>query len=158
MTLRYLVLKDELREELEKLEKLFQKILADRKQYGEIEIYVDAAAMNLQSYYSGIERMLRAITVKIDGDTPSGERWHKDLLDQSAVEVPNLRPAVISKGLRDQLGIYLSFRHVVRNIYPYDLDAEQVEKLLNQLDAVHENFTNALHLFLEFVERVGNDT
>ncbi len=157
MTVRYLVLKEELREEFEKLEKLFQKILEDRKQYGEIEIYVDAAAMNLQSYYSGIERMLRAITVKIDGDTPAGERWHKDLLDQVAIEVPNLRPPVISKTLRDQLGNYLSFRHVVRNIYPYDLDAEQVEKLLNQLNEVHEGFSKDLHLFLEFVDRISID-
>lgn len=70
MTVRYLVLTHELREEFEKLEKLFQKILEGRKRYGDIEIYADAAAMNLQSYYSGIERIFRAITLKMEGDTP----------------------------------------------------------------------------------------
>jgi hypothetical protein len=156
MTVKYIVLKDEIAEEFTKLDKLANKILAARQKHGGNEIFIEFAAMNLQSYYTGLERILRKIATKIDGAIPEGERWHKDLLDQVAVEIPQVRPAVISKSLRDELIDYLAFRHVIRNVYPFDINTQKVEELLDKLPAVHQHLTNEIEVFREFLGQTGN--
>lgn len=158
MTVRYLVLKNELEDELDKLNKLAEKILLDREKHRESEIYVESAAMNLQSYYTGVERVFKTIAAKLDGEVPAGERWHKDLLDQVAIEIPSIRPPVISKLLRDELGKYLAFRHVIRNIYPYDLDSQSVADLVDNLSRVHEQLREGVEQFLSFIAAIGNET
>ncbi len=38
--------------------------------------YIDGVALNLHSFYLGIERILTHIAETIDGDLPRGENWH----------------------------------------------------------------------------------
>jgi hypothetical protein len=155
MTVKYIVLKDEIAEEFAKLDKLANKILTARQKHGGNEIFIEFAAMNLQSYYTGLERILRKIATKIDGAIPEGDRWHKDLLDQVSIEIPQVRPAVISKSLRDELIDYLAFRHVIRNVYPFDINVQKVEELLDKLSTVHEHLTHELETFREFLGQAG---
>lgn len=117
MTIKYLLLNDKIVDEFSKLDKLVQKVLTARQKHGTNEIFGEFAAINLQAYYTGIERIFRTIAEKIDDSIPESERWHKDLLDQVAIEVPQVRPSIISKSLRDELFDYLAFRHVIRNVY-----------------------------------------
>ncbi len=156
MTVKYIVLKNEIAEEFAKLDKLVNKILTARQKHGGSDIFIEFAARNLQSYYTGVERILRKIATKIDGWIPEGERWHKDLLDQVAIEIPQIRPAVISRALRDELINYLAFRHVIRNVYPFDINAQKVKELLDKLSAVHQHLTLELEAFREFLGQTGN--
>lgn len=156
MTVKYVVLKDEIAEEFAKLDKLVKKILTARQKHGGNEIFIEFAAMNLQSYYTGLERILRKVATKIDGSIPEGDRWHKDLLDQVSIEIPQVRPAVISKSLRDELIDYLAFRHVIRNVYPFDINVQKVEELLDKLSAAHQHLTNEIEVFREFLGQIGN--
>ncbi|MGB9887889.1 MAG: hypothetical protein ACPLRW_12990, partial [Moorellales bacterium] len=48
---------------------------------------------------------------------PETLRWHKQLLNRMTLEVPEVRPPVISKDLARTLDEYLRFRHVFRNVY-----------------------------------------
>jgi len=116
MTVRYLLVRDEITEELANLNKLFKKIVDARGLRESNEFYTEFAAMSLQSYYTSVERILSAIAARIDGAVPEGERWRHELLDQATIELPGIRPAVISKSLREELREFLGFRHVVRNI------------------------------------------
>ncbi|MDZ7364093.1 MAG: hypothetical protein ONB46_25770 [candidate division KSB1 bacterium] len=128
--MKYLViLKNEIAKELVKLDKLVKRVLDAKQKHGESEIFVEFAAMHLQSYYTGVEHILKTIATKIDGSIPEGDRWHKDLLDQVAIEIPRVRPVVISKSLWDELVDYLAFRHVIRNVYPFDINAKKVRMI-----------------------------
>jgi len=64
---------------------------------------------------------------------PFGANWHRELLNQMSIEIPGVRPAVISEGLRENLEGYLGFRHVVRNVYTYHLNPEKLEALVTQV-------------------------
>jgi len=44
------------------------------------DVYVDSAALNLHSFYSGAERLFEAIANELDGGLPKGEAWHRELL------------------------------------------------------------------------------
>lgn len=90
---------------------------------------VDATALRLQSFYTGIERCLVQIVRVLNGGTPDGAYWHRRLLERLTIATDH-RPALLSPATASQLGELLRFRHLVRHLYAYDLDAEQVQRLL----------------------------
>ena len=46
----------------------------------EDSVYLDSVALNLHSFYSGLERLFELIARRIDGRIRSGESWHRELL------------------------------------------------------------------------------
>ena len=81
------------------------------------DLYIDSVALNLHGWYSGIERLFELIARHIDRKMPSGETWHRDLLEQMARDATDARPAVISQASADGLDEFRRFRHLVRNVY-----------------------------------------
>lgn len=100
------------------------------------DYYLDSVALNLHGIYSGLERIFERIATAIDSSLPSGTNWHRELLNQMAIEVPGIRPAVISSDLKEKLEEYRGFRHVVRNVYTYRLKPEKIEGLVSMLNTV----------------------
>ena len=90
---------------------------------------VDAAALRLQSFYTGIERCFVQIVRVLNGGTSDGADWHRRVLDRLSIAT-DFRPALLSPATAGRLGELLRFRHLVRHLYAYDLDAEQVHRLL----------------------------
>jgi len=84
--------------------------LSDSK-VGDIE--TAAACAMLHSFYTEIEKILRLIARDWDGQLPSADAWHKELLNQMSVPT-NRRPAVLTSGLVEVLGEFLAFRHLFR--------------------------------------------
>ncbi|MBM5823501.1 MAG: hypothetical protein FJ082_13910 [Cyanobacteria bacterium K_Offshore_surface_m2_011] len=95
-------------------------------------LWVDAVALRLQSFYTGIERCFVLIVRAINGAPPDGADWHRRLLDRMTVASP-ARPAVLRADTAQSLGELLRFRHVVRHLYAYELEAEPVERLLGKV-------------------------
>jgi hypothetical protein len=96
--------------------------------------------------------ILEKIASSIDGSTPSGATWHRDLLDQMSLEVPGVRPAVISTGLKDVLEEYRGFRHVVRNVYTHHLSAEKIKSLIEKMRITYSAVGKELNEFASFLE------
>ena len=92
---------------------------------------VDAAALRLQSYYTGIERCFTQVVRVFNGGPPQGNDWHRRLLERMALENEH-RPALLDPQTRDALAELLRFRHVVRHLYAYELRGDQVKRLLVQ--------------------------
>jgi hypothetical protein len=90
---------------------------------------VDAAALRLQSLYTGIERCLLQIVRVLNGGTPEGFDWHRRLLQRLTVATES-RPALLSAESARELADLLGFRHVVRHLYSDDLDPAQVRQRL----------------------------
>jgi len=86
------------------------------------DYYLDGVALNLHGFYSGLEKIFEKIAATVDGSVPNAANWHQELLSQMSMEIPEVRPAVISQELRDMLEDYRGFRHVVRNVYTHLLN------------------------------------
>jgi hypothetical protein len=97
------------------------------------DLYLDSVALNLQSFYSGLERIFELIARGIDQQVPDGENWHLSLLRQMADDLPDVRPAIISRESSERLDEYRRFRHLVRNIYTANLIPERMADLLMNL-------------------------
>ncbi len=158
MSERYLVLAARIRQELEALEKVItraKRALALAHKYPDDEdLYLDAVALNLHDFYTGLERVFYQIAATLDEAVPESRCWHQKLLRQMAKERPQIRPAVISEEIRESLDEYLRFRHVVRNHYAFEFDSERLGRLVQGLDFVFPRINKELQAFAQFLERL----
>ncbi|WP_071516617.1 hypothetical protein [Geitlerinema sp. PCC 9228] len=154
---RYLTLAGRIRRDIKDLETLVERCQDIWQQYttSQDDRFLDGVALNLHSFYTGIERILETIVEVIDEYKPSGVRWHRELLWQVAAEVPGVRPAVIGDSLLKALDNYRGFRHVVRNIYTFRLEAKQISPLVDGLSQTYRQCQTELLQFAEFLETTG---
>jgi len=153
-----LILEARLKEEVENLERL-KKSLKDRGFWATAsykpslqhidEFTLRALASVLLDYYTGVENIFEQIAKIVDGSLPTGQEWHKDLLLQMKLEINGIRPAVISHETFATLDEYRKFRHLVRNIYGFNLIPERLEPLLIKLPQVDQRFRNEIEAFLK---------
>jgi trans-2-enoyl-CoA reductase len=154
---RYLTLAGRIRRDLKDLEQVVQRCQAIWEQYNlsNNDQLLDAIALNLHSFYTGLEQILEQIADTYDEFKPQGRSWHKELLLQMASEVSPVRPAVISNSLLELLTPYRGFRHVVRNIYTFNLDSVQIKPLVENLRLTHQQLEQELLKFSQFLEEMG---
>jgi uncharacterized protein YukE len=145
----------ELERVVARVEQIWQRRLQEQMPT-EQDYLVDAVALNLHSCYAGIERILELIADTIDQVKPRGIMWHRDLLQPMAADIPGVRPAVLSVAARSRLDRYRGFRHVVRNIYTFSLDAEQIELLVMHLPTVYQQVRTELEQFAYFLEQTAH--
>jgi hypothetical protein len=125
-----------LRAELERLDRTVRGAadVQARARAGERgEAMLALACTTLHSCYNGIERCFDLVAREVDEARPEGPTSHRDLLDQMAVAVAGLRPAVLGDALRRALLPYLDFRHRFRHLYFFDLSWSDVDPLLDGL-------------------------
>lgn len=97
------------------------------------EIEISALAAMLHSFYTGIENIFKRIVLESGDTLPSGEAWHRKLLDVMS-NAGQKRAALISAPLRDRLREYLRFRHVFRQAYSFDLRWDKMASLVLECD------------------------
>lgn len=155
---KYRELIEQIHEEILHLEHSFQRVLKEWQYMitdeDRQESHIDSAALNLQSFYTGIERLFRLIAKHIDRSLPSGESWHSDLLKQMTTELADIRPAVIKGNSITILDELLGFRHRVRNIYAFELIPENIGKLVLTLNDFWPELHAELLAFAEFLEEL----
>ena len=155
----YVVLAGRIRKELGDIEHLVSRanraLSAAQKNPHDADLYIDSASLNLHDLYSGFERIFRQIAATVDGNLPSSAEWHRDLLEQMGLDLPKVRPSVLSANSMQMLDEYLRFRHVVRNVYTFSLNPERIGRLVTGLESVFTQVQEELLTFASFLERVG---
>lgn len=109
-------------------------------------IELSALATMLHSFYTGVENIFKRIALEIDGDIPSGYTSHSDLLT-AMVRSTASRPPVISEELHLRLSAYLSFRHVFRHAYSFQLEWDKMRDLVLQSQATWQQLQTELDRF-----------
>ncbi|MCK6628945.1 MAG: antitoxin [Anaerolineae bacterium] len=160
MTLRQKALAQRIRLEIDALEQTTAAI--DRhwqraKTSGaDQDAFLNSVALNLHSFYNGLERTMELIALEMDGGTLGGETWHTELLRQMTMELPAVRPAVLSTEASQNLDEYRKFRHRVRNIYAIQLNPARMEYLVVNLPSIWLQTRTELLAFANFLEGLEN--
>lgn len=139
----------ELDEIIQQISRLLQKLLHT----GE-EDYLGSLALNLHSFYTATERIFREIVQRIDGQLSEGADWHRRLLRQMSAEIPNVRPSVITVTTRDCLDEYCAFRHVIRNIYTFNLRLERIQPLAANLPECYQRLKQDSEAFCQTLAKL----
>lgn len=158
MNKRYLTIISRIREELSEIKKIAdrsQEAWGKAKKLGD-DLYIDSAALNIHSFYAGLERIFKLIAEEIDESLPQGKSWHHNLLKQMATEIEKVRPAVISDDTLNGLDEYRGFRHIVRNIYTFQLSEKRIKPLINELPELCEQIEMEIEKFLNFLEEINS--
>ena len=137
--------------DLEQVVSRCERALAKSKTTSD-DLYFDSIALNLEGFYSGLERLLRLIAATIDGQVPQGSEWHKELFDQMCYDVPGVRPAVFSENARSMLDEY-RLRHVVRVVYTFTLEPQRLEELTLALRPAYTIARRELEAFAVLLEQ-----
>lgn len=119
------------------------------------DVYLDSVALNLHGFYSGLERIFELIAKNIDCHIPSGEMWHRGLLKQMGQEIEEVRPAVISTNAVEFLDELRRFRHLVRNVYTFNLVPEKIEPLIKGIFSQWPQMKLELLAFADFLEALA---
>jgi hypothetical protein len=153
----YRIVAARIRSELSELQRVVERTVQvwQRARQAADDYLVDAAALNLHGFYVGLERIFEIVAEEVDQSRPSGLHWHQELLRQMSSDVPNVRPPMLSLGLRNSLDRYRGFRHVVRNVYTFNLDADHVDLLVKQLQPTMAQLSTELLSFADFLEQLG---
>jgi hypothetical protein len=158
---RYAVLAGRVRQELSELERVVDRVeramQARHTAATERDLLLDAAALNLHDVYSGLERIFAHIASDVDQSVPSGPDWHRELLRQMTVDLPGLRPRVLTVEMAASVEEYLRFRHVVRHVYAFELDPERVERLAGRLRPTFHTVSTTLVAFTAFLDGLARD-
>lgn len=86
----------------------------------------------LHDFYVAAENIFGTIAREIDEKLPAGEHWHRELLMQMILDIPEVRPPVLSRETAFKLDEFRAFRHVFRNVYGFNLSSERMVDLLNK--------------------------
>jgi uncharacterized protein YutE (UPF0331/DUF86 family) len=73
------------------------------------------------------------------------------------LKIPKVRPAVISTELYSKLEEYLRFRHVIRNIYAFELDSSKLQALIDSFEDVYNHFVKDIHSFIDFLRSLAEE-
>ncbi len=142
------VLQLSVKDELEKLR------LLDREKDGLLKkkpsnYLLRAGGSILHDFYTGIEKVFENIAKEIDQRVPMGEEWHSELLHQMTLDIPGLRPPVITPDTGKKLREYLGFRHLFRKRYGFELDWEKMKKLLLKIPPILSHLEKETETFFK---------
>lgn len=155
MISRYRILAERLRAELRTLEQVVGRtegaLSRATQQAQDQDYFLAAAALDLHGFYIGLERLFELIAREVDESRPAGSHWHRDLLAQMSLTVIDVRPAVLSPEAHSALTDYLEFRHVVRNLYTFNLRADRIAELVRGLRPAFDLAWCDLQAFAEFL-------
>lgn len=145
----------EIRKENENLNRIvlqIDEVKARFKQKIPDDLHIRAMASLLLDFYNSIESIFLTIGQDINGGIPQGTEWHKNLLRDMMIEIPHLRPQVISEGLAEELDEYLRFRHLFIHGYGFNLKWSRIRVLINRTSRVYHKFQKELKGFIKFLE------
>jgi hypothetical protein len=143
----------ELEVELESIERLPEELAATPKT--DETFGLRARGSILHDFYTGAERVFIRLAEEINGGVPRGESWHRQLLQDMAIAIPEVRPAVISSELETDLGEFLRFRHVFRNVYGFVLQPDRLHALERKLPDVLSRFVAEIRTFTAWLGARG---
>jgi len=114
------------------------------------DIETAAACAMLHSFYTEIEKVLRLVARDWDGQIPSADAWHKELLNQMSVPT-NSRPAVLTLGLVETLSEFLAFRHLFRGASIALMRWEKLSPLVARVDQTYSQTVKEIESFVRFL-------
>jgi hypothetical protein len=140
--------------DVERVAQRASQLLEKARQSGD-DGYLDGVALNLHSFYAGVESCFEDIGRTVDDALPSGGNWHQELMQQMAAEMKGLRPAVISRETRDCLDEYRAFRHLVRKIYTFNLKPARLTELAANVEHCLGLVKEDLNGFVDFLNAIA---
>jgi hypothetical protein len=112
-----------------------------------------ALAYTLANLYSVMENYFLRVAKSFENRLDPSQ-WHRDLLDRMAIDIVDVRPALLTSDERSASDELRAFRHVFRPIYQGQLDVEKLELVDRRAPEALAAFRGAHRRFLPILDRL----
>lgn len=100
----------------------------------------------LMNFYNGIENILKRISKEYYSIMPTGNSWHKELLNLSC-NAPEGKIAIFDQGIVERLVSYRNFRHRFISGYGFQLKGEKMLGLIDNIESLWNDVKGAISEF-----------
>ncbi len=114
---------------------------------------VIAVAYTLHNLYTALEAYFLRVAKFFENNLDEGG-WRHQLLSRMALDIPGIRPALLSGDMTEGLDELRRFRHVFRNLYKSRLQPERVAFVQRYAESVVRTFGDCHQRFVEWLDRL----
>ncbi|MCX7037825.1 MAG: hypothetical protein NT005_01615 [Spirochaetes bacterium] len=116
-----------------------------------------ALGFTLHSAYGVLENYFLCVSKFFENALP-GDRWHKPLVEKMALEIPGVRPALLTEETSKRGALeLLKFRHLFRNMYGEDLDPVKTAAVQQAATELTESFSKSHITFVEKLRTIAGE-
>lgn len=136
-----IILRTEVEAQMARIRALYQRLderVVDL--HPEHQALMESVAYQLHNIYSAIEELLKLIASHFENHISDTARWHTTLLQRMSIEIPGVRPAVVSSESHHLLNGLRGFRHFFRHAYGADIEYPQLTINLDKAQALRPLF------------------
>lgn len=127
-------LREKIEAEFENIQRVLSELPPSHKCPNLSILELAGVAALLHSFYNGLENILKQILLSKGSDLPTGQSWHRDLIDLA------ISQKLISEKVAEDVKQYLAFRHFFSHAYALDLYATQIEPLVQNASEIFNQF------------------
>lgn len=103
------------------------------------ELELAGVAVLLNNFYNGIENILKQIFKDQSIKLPDGPSWHQTLINTA------VNSNIIPNSLAERISEYMGFRHFVAHGYAFNLNAERIQELADNVLTIFEEFKKEIN-------------
>lgn len=107
----------------------------------------------LHNLYCALEDLFQEIARTFENRIEDSSKFHRELLKRMLIEVPKIRPKVLSKESYQILDELRGFRHIFRHSYTYSLSSEKVAPLKQSLLSTWDKIEKDIAEFTMFLQK-----
>lgn len=115
-----------------------------------------ALGFTIQTIYGVMENYFLRVSKYFENSLPS-DRWHQALVDKMALEIPGVRPALLTDPHEVRMvREVLRFRHRLRNLYGEDLDPAKTRDIQRTVTELLAAFPRTHHGFVAKLRSIAD--
>jgi len=146
---KLILLKVDLQVQMNLMAVIHQKLL-DRatRLSADDDIILESIAYQIHNLYGTVEDLLKIVASCFENNISSTSQWHSVLLQRMTMEIPGIRPALLSPDSYTTLNSMRGFRHFFRHAYASDIDYQQLTVNLHRALELKKHLDHDVSQFL----------
>ncbi len=113
------------------------------------------ASYYLHNLYMAFEHIFERVAETFENQIADKSQWHAQLLRRMTLDVPGMRPRLISDEAQECLDELRRFRHVFRSAYTVSLDKERLNLVVQRAKRLKALYATEFAEFKKFLEQLG---
>ena len=109
----------------------------------------------LHNLYCALEDVFQEIARTFENCIEDPSKYHRELLNRMQLDVPGIRPKLLSRESRLVLDELRGFRHIFRHAYDYELDPDKVKSLKHKMLTHWKRLEKDVDIFIDFLQNAA---
>jgi len=143
------LLKAEIGDQVNTIKKLFTDVEDRSKGIDKSIPKMESLGYKLHSLYCAFEDLFKIVSNYFENSIANKKAYHRELLKMMRIEIPGIRPALLSEYSFILLDELRAFRHYFRHAYNYELDIIRLKNLLKVVEGLKKIYLNNINKFLQ---------